>query len=87
MGGSAIPYKFAIIDTPGFGDTEGLRRDKVITNQIKEFFSLPPLNGIDHLDGIDFVTQSSLACLTPSQEYVFDSVLSIFGNDVSKTFF
>jgi len=38
MKGSAIPYKFTIIDTPGFGDTEGLRRDKEITKQIKEFF-------------------------------------------------
>lgn len=87
MNGSAVPYKFTIIDTPGFGDTEGLRRDKVITNQIKEFFSIPPPNGIDHLDGVGFVTQASLARLTPPQEYIFDSVLSIFGNDVSKNIF
>ena len=66
MGGSTIPYKFTIIDTLSFGDTEGLRRDKVITNQIKEFFSIPPPNGIDHLDGTGFVTQSSLARLNPS---------------------
>ena len=85
--GSTIPYKFTIIDTPGFGDTEGLRRDKVITNQIKEFFSIAPPNGIDHLDGIGFVTQASLARLTPTQEYIFDSVLSIFGNDVSQNIF
>ncbi|PFX22219.1 Stonustoxin subunit alpha [Stylophora pistillata] len=87
MEGSSIPYKFTIIDTPGFGDTEGLKRDKIITNQIKEFFSIPPPNGIDHLDGIGFVTQASLARLTPPQEYIFDSVLSIFGNDVSKNIF
>lgn len=87
MKGSAIPYKFTIIDTPGFGDTEGLKRDKFITSQIKEFFSIPPPNGIDHLDGVGFVTQASLARLTPPQEYIFDSVLSIFGNDVSKNIF
>jgi len=87
MEGSTVPYKFTIVDTPGFGDTEGLRRDKAITNQIKEFFSIPPPNGIDHLDGIGFVTQASLARLTPPQEYIFDSVLSIFGNDVSKNIF
>jgi len=85
--GSTIPYKFTIIDTPGFGDTEGLIRDKAITSQIKEFFSIPPPNGIDHLDGIGVVTQASLARLTPTQMYIFDSVLSIFGNDVSKNIF
>lgn len=87
MKGSAIPYTFTIIDTPGFGVTEGLKRDKFITSQIKEFFSIPPPNGIDHLDGIGFVTQASLARLTPPQEYIFNSVLSIFGNDVSKNIF
>ena len=87
MKGSPVPFTFTIIDTPGFGDTEGLKRDKFITSQIKEFFSIPPPNGIDHLDGIGFVTQASLARLTPPQEYIFNSVLSIFGNDVSKNIF
>ncbi len=87
MQGSAVPYIFTIIDTPGFGDTEGLERDRQITDQIKEFFSIPPPDGIDHLDGIGFVTQASLARLTPTQEYIFDSILSIFGKDVVKNIF
>ena len=66
MKGSAIPYTFTIIDTPGFGDTEGFKRNKEITDQIKEFFSIPPPNGIDHIDGIGFVTKASLARLTPT---------------------
>ena len=57
MEGSAIPYTFTIIDTPGFGDTEGLKRDKEITS------------------------------LTLAQEYIFDSILSIFGKDVVKNIF
>lgn len=87
MKGSAVPYTFTIIDTPGFGDTEGLERDRLITDQIKEFFSIPPPDGIDHLDGIGFVTQASLARLTPTQEYIFDSILSIFGNNVANNIF
>ena len=87
MKGSAVPYTFTIIDTPGFGDTEGLERDRQITDQIKEFFSISPPDGIDHLDGIGFVTQASLARLTPTQEYIFDSILSIFGKDVVKNIF
>ena len=87
MVGSAIHYTFTIIDTPGFGATEGLKRDKQITEQIKEFFSILPPEGIDHLDGIGFVTQASQARLTPTQEYIFDSILSIFGKDVSQNIF
>ena len=82
-----MPYTFTITDTPGFGGTEGLRRDKKITKQIKEFFSLPPPDGIDHLDSIGFVVQASQVRLTSTQEYIFDSILSIFGNDVSKNIF
>jgi len=87
MAGSPVPYTFTIIDTPGFGGTEGLKRDKKITEQIKEFFSIPPPDGIDHLDGIGFVVQASQARLTSTQKYVFDSIMSIFGNDVSKNIF
>ena len=81
MKGSPVPYMFTVIDTPGFGGTDGLQRDKKITEQIKEFFSIPPP------DGIGFVVQSSQARLTKTQQYIFDSILSIFGNDVSKNIF
>ena len=87
MKGSALPYTLTIIDTPGFGGTGGLRRDKEITEQIKQFFSIPSPDGIDHLDGIGFVIQASQVRLTSTQEYIFDSILSIFGNDVSKNIF
>ena len=53
--GSAVLYTFTFTDTPELGGTEGLRRDKKITGQIKEFFSIPRPDGIDHLDAIDFV--------------------------------
>ena len=87
MEGSPTPYTFTVIDTPGFGSTEGLRRDKEITEQIKEFFSISPPEGIDHLDGIGFVVQSSQSRLTKTQEYIFDSILAIFGKDVSQNIF
>ena len=87
MEGSPTPYTFTVIDTPGFGSTEGLKRDKEITEQIKEFFSISPPEGIDHLDGIGFVVQSSQSRLTKTQEYIFDSILSIFGKDVAQNIF
>ena len=85
--GSKFQYALTIIDTPGFGDTRGLERDKRIIQQIQEFFSIKDGNGIDHLDGIGFVAQASLARLTPIQSYVFHSILSVFGNDVANNLF
>jgi len=85
--GSQFPYTFTIVDTPGFGDTRGMERDKKITEQIHAFFSIQGENGIDHLDGIGFVTQASLARLTPTQRYIFHSILSIFGKDIANNIF
>ena len=31
----AIDYNLTIVDTPGFGDTRGIERDKQIMNDIK----------------------------------------------------
>ena len=83
--GFPLPYSLTVIDTPGFGDTEGLARDKKITAQIKEFFSNE--NGIDQLHAIGFVVQSSLARLTPTQSYIFDAILSMFGIDIAENIF
>ena len=83
--GFPFPYSLTVIDTPGFGDTEGLERDKRITAQIKEFFCSE--NGIDQLHAVCFVVQSSLARLTPTQSYIFNSMLSIFGKDIAKNIF
>ena len=86
--GSPCAYTLTIIDTPGFGDTSGLKRDKEIMKQIKEFFSVPCTDGgIDHLDGIGFVTQASQARLTHVQKYIFDAILTIFGHDIANNIF
>lgn len=83
MEGSRVDYSFTIIDTPGFGDTRGMKRDEEIKLQVKAFFSLGDGKGIEHLDAVGFVIQSALARLTPTQKYVIDSMLEIFGNDLA----
>ena len=85
--GSSLPYTLTVIDTPGFGDTGGLTRDKEIVSQIKELFSIAGDEGIDQLHGIGFVTQAPLARLTPTQQYVFDAILSVFGKNVADNIF
>ena len=43
--------------------------------------------GIDRIDGIGFVAQASLPRLTHTQCYVFDSILSTFGKDITDNIF
>ncbi|CAG0903456.1 unnamed protein product [Darwinula stevensoni] len=81
--GFALPYTLTLIDTPGFGDTDGIHADKELREQIHEFFLKGGKFGVDQLDGICFVVQAALARLTPSQKYIFDSILSVFGRDVA----
>lgn len=74
-----VPYTLVLVDTPGFGDTSGIKRDKEITDQLRSFFQ----DAIPSLDAIGFVMQSSLPRLTPSQSYVYESVLALFGKDIA----
>ncbi|CAL8316609.1 unnamed protein product [Gadus morhua 'NCC'] len=80
--GFKIDYSLTIVDTPGFGDTRGIERDGFIVTQLQRLFSAE--HGVSDIDAICFVAQASLARLTPTQKYVFDSVLSIFGKDVAE---
>ena len=85
--GSRFPHTLTIIDTPGFGDTEGLERDREISADIKEFFSMPSPTGIDQIHAVAFVTQASMARLTVTQRYIYDAILSIFGVDIRPNIF
>ncbi|XP_072898041.1 uncharacterized protein [Hemitrygon akajei] len=80
--GFIIDYSLTIIDTPGFGDTRGISRDKEITDNIRQFFTSP--QGVDQIDAVCFVVHAPLVRLTPTQKYVFDSILSIFGKDIAE---
>jgi GTPase SAR1 family protein len=85
--GSPLPYTLTVIDTPGFGDTDGLKQDRQLVDQINAFFLVPPPGGITHLHGIGFVVKASDNRLTPMQLYVFNSILSIFGRNVKDNIF
>ncbi|KAK4030182.1 hypothetical protein OUZ56_023159 [Daphnia magna] len=80
MKGSRLDYSLTIVDTPGFGDTRGVEKDKKIMQQLKDYFQCP--HGIQQLEAVCFVVQSSLARLTPTQQYIFDQILSIFGENI-----
>ena len=71
-----------IIDTPGYGDTKGITRDKQITAQIKTLFK----EKISCLNCVCFVTKSSNNRLTASHKYILSSILDLFGEDVKEIF-
>ena len=73
---------FQIVDTPGFGDTDGIQKDIIIAGKIEKLFK----ESLDSLNAICFVAQSSNARLTINQKYIFTSVLDLFGDDVKENF-
>ena len=81
--GRHIDYDLNIVDTPGFGDTRGIAKDKEIVDQIREFFTTKGKQGIMFLNAVCFIVQAPLARLTPTKKYFFDAVLSLFVRDVS----
>ena len=84
MEGLEIPFNLTIVDTPGFGDTRGIDHDQAITEQIRRFFNTKGSAGIDHVDAICFIAQAGNPRLTPTQQYVFDRIMAMFGKDIKK---
>ncbi|XP_030264942.1 uncharacterized protein LOC115576554 [Sparus aurata] len=76
--GFRIDHSLTIIDTPGFGDTRGIERDKMITEQLRNLFT--DQRGVSEVDAVCLVAQAALPRLTPTH----DSALSIFGRDVAE---
>ena len=73
-------FTVTVIDTPGFGEVEETNRH--ILNDLKQFLSV---SGILSINAVGFVTQASSARLTPTQKYIFHSILSIFGKDIASS--
>ena len=71
-----------VIDTPGFGDTGGLEKDKLIADKIAEKFR----NEVSHINAICFVAQSTNAKLTVNQKYIFNSIMDLFSDDIKENF-
>ena len=73
-------FTVTVIDTPGFGEGEETNRRILI--DLKRFLSV---SGFDSINAVGFVTEASSARLTPTQKYIFHSILSIFGKDISNS--
>lgn len=77
-----VDFNLNLIDTPGFGDTRGIRHDELIIKQITEFFTSKDGAGVSVIDAVCFLLKSPDSRLSVSQAYVFQSVMSLFGKDI-----
>ncbi|KAB5586719.1 hypothetical protein PHYPO_G00004820 [Pangasianodon hypophthalmus] len=78
------PFSLTIIDTPGFGKTEGTKEDVNVAESLLELFRSN--DRVHEIDAVCLVVSSYTVRLTERQRYVFNAVLSLFGNDVKKNF-
>ncbi|XP_073692617.1 uncharacterized protein [Garra rufa] len=76
------PTSLTIIDTPGYGDTEGYEKDREISEYLIRLFS--DEEGIHYIDAVCFVMKSSQNRLSGKEHYIFHSVLSLFGKDIEN---
>ncbi|XP_052808194.1 uncharacterized protein LOC128237048 isoform X1 [Mya arenaria] len=82
--GSRLKCTLNIIDTPGFGDTRGLEQDQNIADQIRELFTHQEPKGVQNIDAVCFVVKASDLRLTSIQTYIFESIMSLFGNNIKE---
>ncbi|KAL1250577.1 hypothetical protein QQF64_018373 [Cirrhinus molitorella] len=80
------PTSLTIIDTPGFGNTEGneegYEKDREISEYLMRLFS--DEDGIHYIDAVCFVMKTSQNRLSGKEFYIFHSVLSLFGRDIEE---
>ena len=71
-----------IIDTPGFGDTEGIEKDNEIVEQIEKFIK----ENLKEINAICFVAKSTNNRLTQYQKYILNRIMDLFGEDIKENF-
>ncbi|XP_067308219.1 uncharacterized protein [Pseudorasbora parva] len=76
------PTSLTIIETPGYGDTEGFEKDGKISEYLGRLFSHK--DGVHYIDAVCFVMKATQNRLSGKELYIFHSVLSLFGRDIEN---
>ncbi|KAK7118878.1 hypothetical protein R3I94_022402 [Phoxinus phoxinus] len=71
-----------IIDTPGYGDTRGVEKDKEIAESLLSLCK--SLEGIHEVHAVCLVINATQNRLPDRQTYIFDAVQSLFGRDIAE---
>ncbi|XP_064176204.1 uncharacterized protein LOC135246854 [Anguilla rostrata] len=78
----SVPFSLTVIDMPGYGNTRGLDEDKNIAQNLYTF--LKSLSDDQQIDAVCLVVKASQFRLSPSQKYIFDAILSVFGSNIEN---
>jgi len=76
------PFALSVIDTPGFGDTEGFDKDQRIAEALQQLFRSE--DGIHEIHAVCLVLNATNARLHERMRYILDEILSLFGKDIEK---
>ncbi|XP_060776953.1 tRNA modification GTPase MnmE-like [Neoarius graeffei] len=76
------PLSLTIIDTPGFGHTDGIQEDLNVAEGLHEL--IRSKDEVHEIDAVCLVVTSTTAHITDRRRYIFNAVLSLFGHDVEK---
>ncbi|XP_074484200.1 uncharacterized protein LOC141763627 [Sebastes fasciatus] len=80
--GKTLPYSLTIIDTPGYGDIRGIEVDANINQRLFQLFRSS--DGVHEINAVGLVLKSSENRLDDRLRYIFNSVMSLFGNDMEN---
>lgn len=80
--GMALPFSLSIIDTPGYGDTRGLKQDIIVCKRLQDLFRMK--DGIREINAVALVMKASVNRLDDRLHYIFSSVMSLFGKEMEN---
>ncbi|KAK7907214.1 hypothetical protein WMY93_015826 [Mugilogobius chulae] len=80
--GKTVPFSLTIIDTPGYGDTRGIKYDDINSKKLQELFGV--LSGRTEIDAVGFVMKATENRLDERMSYIFNSVTSLFGKNMEE---
>ncbi|XP_063050758.1 uncharacterized protein LOC134445635 [Engraulis encrasicolus] len=76
------PFSLTLIDTPGYGDTNGTKEDDIVTDRLYDLFSSQ--DGIKEIAAVGLVVKGSENRLSDRLMYILNSVMSLFGENMEK---
>uniref|UniRef100_A0A914X5Q2 DOMON domain-containing protein n=1 Tax=Plectus sambesii TaxID=2011161 RepID=A0A914X5Q2_9BILA len=78
LNNTRLRYRLTIVDTPGFGDTEGIERDKTTVDYVGKWFEQNDQHGLKTIDAICIVIKGTETRTTEEVKHKLHSVHSLF---------
>ena len=84
--GYNVDHTLTLIDTPGFGATEGIERDKGVAKHLQMIFDFHS-GFVDRLNAVVFMAKSNQQRLDSCQKYIISSFTDLFGANIAENIY